>query len=130
MRKRLKLVNSSKSAPSINAQLVKFEKQICDNHLSEKRFEEKFAVTKNQRRSKLFLQICQEVYICKTNIDPPLNCSTNSLSNHKYEMCCLLVDHFTSILTTPNPKQIVTNPVSFFAHKPNTDISQKCFNIC
>ena len=34
MRKRLKLVKSCKSAPSIKAQLVKFEKQICDSHLS------------------------------------------------------------------------------------------------
>ena len=36
MRKRLKFVKSSKSAPSIKAQLVKFEKQICDSHLSDK----------------------------------------------------------------------------------------------
>ena len=36
MRKRLKLVKSSKSAPSIKALLVEFEKQICDSHLSEK----------------------------------------------------------------------------------------------
>ena len=46
MRKMLKLVKSSKSAPSIKAQFVKFEKQICDSHLSEKLFEEKVAVTK------------------------------------------------------------------------------------
>ena len=43
MRKRLKLV---KSVPSIKAQLVKFEKRICDSHLSEKLFEEKVVVTK------------------------------------------------------------------------------------
>ena len=61
MRKRLKLVKSSKSAPSIKAQLVKFEKQICDSHLSEKLFEEKVAVTKKQRGPKLFFQICKNV---------------------------------------------------------------------
>ena len=38
-------MKSSKSAPSIKAQLVKFEKQICDSHLSGKLFEEKVAVT-------------------------------------------------------------------------------------
>ena len=39
-------MKSSKTAPSIVAQLVMFKKQIYDGHLSEKLFEEKFAVTK------------------------------------------------------------------------------------
>ena len=65
--------------------------------------------------------------ICKTDIGPLLNCSTNSLINDKYEMCCLLVDQFTSVFTTPDPKQIVTDPVSFFAHEHITDINQKMF---
>ena len=66
--------------------------------------------------------------ICKTDIGPFLNCSTNSLNNDKYEMCCILVDQFTSVFTTPDPKQIVTDPVSLFAHQPITDVNQKCFN--
>ena len=63
--------------------------------------------------------------ICKTDIGPLLNGSTNSLINDKYEMCCLLVDQFTSVLTTPDPNQIVTDPVSFFAHEHITDINPK-----
>ena len=42
-------------------------------------------------------------------------------------MCCLLVDQFTSVFTTPDPKQIVTDPVSFFAHEHITDISHKMY---
>ena len=34
MRKGLKNVESSKSAPSIKAQVLKYEKQICYSHLS------------------------------------------------------------------------------------------------
>ena len=125
MRKRLKLVKSSKSAPSIKAQLVKFEKQICDSHLSEKLFEEKVAVTKIQEDPNYYFRYANKFNIYKTDIGPLLNCSTNSLNNNKYETCCLLVDQFTSFFTTPDPKQIVTDPVSFFAYKPITDISKK-----
>ena len=65
--------------------------------------------------------------ICKTDIGPLLNCSTNSLINDKYEMCCLLVDQFTGVFTTPDPNHIVTDPVSFFAHEHITDINKKMF---
>ena len=59
MRKRLKLVKSSKPAPLIKSHLVMLEKQLCDSHLDEKRFEENAAVSKI--KSKLLLQIRQEV---------------------------------------------------------------------
>ena len=95
MRKRLKLVKSSKSAPSIKAQLVKLEKQICDSHLSEKLFEDKVPVTKIKEDTNYFFRYGNKYSICKTDIGPLLNCSTHSLSNDKYEMCCLLVDQFT-----------------------------------
>ena len=39
MRKRLKLVKSSKPAPLIKSHLVLLEKQLCDSHLDEKCFE-------------------------------------------------------------------------------------------
>ena len=84
MRKRLKLVKSSKSAPSIKAQLVEFEKQICDSHLSEKLFEEKVAVTKIKEDPNYFFRYAKKFSICKTDIGPLLNCSTNSLINDKY----------------------------------------------
>ena len=127
MRKGLKLVKSSKSAASIKTQLVKFEKQICDSHLSEKLFEETVVVTKIKEDPNYFFRYAKKFSICKTDIDPPLNCSTNSLINDKYEMCCLLVDQFTSGFTTPDPKQIVTDPVSFIAPEHITDINKKMF---
>ena len=127
MRKRLKLLKSSKSSPSIKAQLVKFEEQICDNHLSEKLFEEKVAVTKIKEDLNYFFRYANKFSICKTDIGPLLNCFTNSLINDKFEVCFLLVDQFTSVFTTPDPKQIVTDPVSFFAHEHITDINQNFF---
>ena len=63
MRIRLKLVKSSKSAPSIKAQLVKFEKQICDSHLSEKLFEEKVAVTKIKEDPNYFFRYAKKFSI-------------------------------------------------------------------
>ena len=124
MRKKLKLVKSCKSAPSIKAQLVKFEKQICDRNLSEKLFEEKVAVTKINEDPNYFFSYAKKFSICKTDIGPLLNCSTNSLINDKYEMCCLLVDQFTGVFTTPDPNHIVTDPVSFFALEHITDNNQ------
>ena len=75
MRKRLRLVKSSKLTPLIKSHLVMLEKQLCDSHLDEKRFEENAAVTK-----------------IKTDIGPLMNHDTNSSSNDKHEMCRLLVD--------------------------------------
>ena len=65
--------------------------------------------------------------ICKTDIGPLMNSATNSVSNDKHEMCRLLVDQFTSVFTIPDPQQIITNPVSFFAHEPNTGINKSLF---
>ena len=79
------------------------------------------------KRIQTFFQICKKFSICKTDIGPLLNCSTNSLINDKSEMCCLLVDQFTGVFTTPDPNHIVTDPVSFFAHEHITDINQKMF---
>ena len=121
MSKRLNLVKS------IKTQLGKFQKQICDSHLSEKLFEEKVAVPKIKETPNYYFRYAKKVSICKTDIGPLLNCSTNSLSNDTYKMCCLLVDQFTSVFTTPDPKQIVTDSVSFFAHGPITDISKEMF---
>ena len=62
--------------------------------------------------------------ICKTDIGPLMNHDTNSLSNDKHEMCCLLVDQFTSVFTIPDPQHIITDPVSFFTPEPNTGINK------
>ena len=56
-----------------------------------------------------------------------MNRTTNSLSNDKHEMCRLLVDQFTSVFTIPDPQQIITDPVSLFAHEPNTGIKKSLF---
>ena len=56
-----------------------------------------------------------------------MNSATISLRNDKREMCRLLVDQFTSVFTIPDPQQIITDPVSFFAHEPNTGINKSLF---
>ena len=70
MRKRLKLVKSSKSSPSIKAQLVKFKKQICDSHLSEKLFEEKVAVTKIKEDPNYFSDMQKSLVFVKLILAP------------------------------------------------------------
>ena len=50
-RERLKLLKSSKPAPLIKPHLVMVEKQLCDSHLDEKRFEENAAVTTSNTSS-------------------------------------------------------------------------------
>ena len=88
----------------------------------------KLLLQKSKRTQTIFFfRYAKKFSICKTDIDPLLNCSTNSLINYKYEMCCLLVDQFTSVFTTPHPNQIVTDPVSFLAHEHITDINQKMY---
>ena len=95
--------------------------------LARKLFEEKVAVTKIKEDPNYFFRYAKSLVFVKLILAPLLNCSTNSLINDKYEMCCLLVDQFTSVFTTPDPKQIVTDPVSFFAHEHITDINQTMF---
>ena len=124
MRKRLKLVKSSKPASLIKSQLVMFEKQLCDGHFDEKHFEEHAAVRKIQEDPNYFFRYAKKCSICKTDIGPLMNSTTNSLSNDKHEMCRLLVDQFTSVFTIPDPQQIITDQVSFFAHGSNTGINK------
>ena len=56
-----------------------------------------------------------------------MNRDTNSLSNDKHEMCRLLLNQFTSVFTIPDTQQIITDPVSFFVHEPNTGIKKSLF---
>ena len=124
MRKRLKLVKSSKPAPLIKSHLVMLEKQLCDSHLDENRFEENAAVTKVKYDPNYFFRYAKKFSICKTDISPLMNQDTNSLSNDKLEMCRLLVDQFTSVFTILDPKHIITDPVSFFTHQHTTGINK------
>ena len=124
MRKRLKLVKSSKPTPLIKSHLVMLEKQLCDSHFDEKRFEENAAVTNIKDDLNYFFRYAKKFSICKTDIGPLMNHDTNFLSNDKHEMCRLLVDQFTSVSTIPDPQHIITDPVSFFTHEPNTGINK------
>ena len=87
MRKRLILVKSLKPAPLIKSHLVMLEKQLCDSHINEKRFEENVAVTKIKEDPNYFFRYVKKFSICKTGIGPLMNRATNSLSNDKHEMC-------------------------------------------
>ena len=68
MRKRFKLVKSSKPAPLIKSHLVMIEKQLCDSHLDEKRFEENAAVTKIKDDPNYFFRYAKKFSICKSDI--------------------------------------------------------------
>ena len=127
MRNKLKLVKSSKPAPLIKSQLVMFEKLLCNSHLNDTLFDENAAVTKVQEDPNYFFRYTKKFSICKTDIGFLMNSSTNSLSDNYHEMCHLLVDQFTNVFTIPDPQQIVTDPVSFFAHEPNTVINKSLF---
>ena len=124
MRKRLKLVKSSKLAPLIKSHLVMPEKQLCDSHLDEKCFEENAAVTKIKDDPNYFFRYAKKFSICKTDIGPLMNRGTNSLSNDKHEMCRLLVDQSSSVFSIQDPQHIITDPVSFFTHELNTGINK------
>ena len=84
-------------------------------------------VTKIKEDPNYFFRYTKKFSICKTDIGPLMNRATNSLSNDKHEICCLLVYQFTSVFTIPDPQQIITVPVSFFAHEPNTGINKSLF---
>ena len=123
MRKRLKL----KPALLIKSQLVMLQNQLCESHLDEKLFEENAAVTKIHEEPNYFFRYAKKFSICKTDISPLMNHATNSLRNDKHEMCRLLVDQFTSVFTIPDPQQIITDRVSFFAHELYTGINKSLF---
>ena len=102
------------------------EKQLCDSHLDEKRFEENAAVSKIKDDPNYFFRYAKKFSICKTDIGPLMNHDTTSLSNDKHEICRLLVDQFTSVFTIPDPQHIITDPVSFFTHEPNKALTNHC----
>ena len=79
-------MKSSKPAPLIKSDLVMLEKQLCDSHLDEKRFEENAAVTKIKDDPNYFLRYAMKFSICNTDIGPLMKRDTNSLSNDKYEI--------------------------------------------
>ena len=80
-----------------------FEKQLCDGHLDEKLFRENAAVRKIEEDRNYFFRYAKKFSIRKIGIGPLMNSSTNPLNNDKHQMCRLVVDRFTSVLTIPEP---------------------------
>ena len=69
MRKRLKLVKSCKSAPSIKAQLVKFEKQICVT-LARNCLKRKLLLQKSKRTQTIFSDMQKSLVFVKLILAP------------------------------------------------------------
>ena len=61
------------------------EKQLCDSHLDENRFEENAEVTKIKEDPNYFFRYAKKFSICENGIGPLINRDTNSLSNNKHE---------------------------------------------
>ena len=103
MRKRTKLSRIILCTPQIISQLLSIEEQISSSHLKEKIHEEHVAVSKIKVDPKHFFR-----YAKRLN---PLN---NTLTDNKYEMCCLLVNQFNSVFTKPKQTSVIKDPVTFF----------------
>ena len=61
--------------------------------------------------------------ICKTDIGPLKNVQTNCLTHDKLEMCKLLLDHFDSVFTAPDPSKVIHDSKTFFTEPPASDAS-------
>ena len=70
-----------------------------------------------------FFRFAKKSSICKTDIGPLRNVQTDCLTDDKLEMCKLLLDHFDSVFTTPDPSKIVLDTNSFFSSTLLSDAS-------
>ena len=52
--------------------------------------------------------------ICKQEVDPLLNPLNNTLTDNKYEMCCLLANQFNGVFTKPKQTSVIKDPATFF----------------
>ena len=62
-----------------------------------------------------FLRCAKKSSICRSNIAPLLDPTTNCVTDDNYFMCKLLVDQFNSVFTTPGQSKIVFDPKLFFS---------------
>ena len=92
IRKRTKLSRIISRTPQIISQLLFIEEQINSSHLKEKIHEEHVAVSKIEVDPKHFFMYAKRYSICKQEVGPLLNPLNNTLTNNKYEMCCLLAN--------------------------------------
>ena len=114
MRKRTKLSRIILRTPQIISQLLSIEEQISSSHLKEKIHEEHVAVSKIKVDPKHFFRYAKRYSICKQEVGPLLNPLNNTLTDNKYEMCCLLVNQFNSVFTKPKQTSVIKYPVTFF----------------
>ena len=117
MRKRTKLSRIILRTPQIISQLLSIEEQISSSHLKEKIHEEHVAVSKIKVDPKHFFRYAKRYSICKQEVGPLLN----TLTDNKYEMCCLLVKQFNSVFTKPKQTSVIKDPVTFFLSHPTRE---------
>ena len=123
MRRRTKLHKKTIPCPKVTQELIDIESAICSSHRDEKLSDESRAVAKIKVDLKYFFRFAKKSSICKTDIGPLRNAQTNCLTDDKHEMCKLLLDHFDSVFTTPDPSKIVLDPNAFFTNPPVSDTS-------
>ena len=107
MRRRTKLHKKTIPCPKVTLELIDIESAICSSHCDEKLSDESRAVAKIKEDPKYFFRFAKKSSICKTDIGPLRNVQTDCLTDDKLEMCKLLLDHFDSVFTTPDPSKIV-----------------------
>ena len=107
MRKRTKPSRIILRMPQIMSQLLYIEEQISSSHLKEKIHEEHVAVSKIKVDPKHFFMYAKRYIICKQVVGPLLNTLNNTLTNNKYEMCCLLANQFNSVFTKPKQTSVI-----------------------
>ena len=82
--------------------------------MKEKIHEEHVAVSKIKVDPKHFFRYAKKYSICKQEVGPLLDPLNNTLTDNKYEMCCLLVNQFNSVFTKPKQTSVIKDPVTFF----------------
>ena len=114
MRKRTKFSRITLRTPQIISQLLYIEEQISSSHLKEKIHEGHVAVSKIKVDPMHFFRYAKRYSTCKQEVGPLLNTLNSTLTDNKYEMCCLLANQFNSVFTKPNQTSVIEDPVIFF----------------
>ena len=113
MRKRTKLSRIILRTSQIISQLLSIEEQISNSRLKEKIYEEHVAVSKIKVDPKYLFRYAKRYSICKQEASPLFNPLNNTLSDNKYEMCCLLANQLNSVFTNPKQTSVIEDPVTF-----------------
>ena len=114
MCKRTKLSRIILRTPQINSQLLYIEEQISFSHLKKKIHEEHAAVFKIKVDPKHFFRYAKRYSMRKLDVGPLLNPLNTTLTDNKYEMCCLLANQFNSVFTKPKQTSVIKAHVTFF----------------